>query len=379
MGVIPHEETHVKRSSSMSFAMRWKHENLRLILLGALFSIVMTVLFALLMQGTSIKKVWVVVDGEEKQFLTKQSTLAALLEEQHISVSTHDKVSAAADARLRHGDVFTIQYAVPVQVTADGATVTHYTTARTVAQTLEELSLELGELDKLSPAPEAEIVPYTPIQIVRVERQLEDLTEPIPFETVKQNDPNLLKGKEQVVSEGKEGVLAKTIEKVYEDGQLVAENVVDLKVAEESVNRVVALGTKNPVVVLSASSPDIDEVTKGDVKFAYKQILNNVSLTAYSLDMGSTGKSSDHPQYGITSSGARVSEGRTIAVDPKVIPIGWWVYIEGIGLRRAEDTGSAIKGNKIDIYFDNPSYAKRFGIKRGYKVYIIGKDKPAMN
>lgn len=379
MGVIPTGETHVKRSSSMSFAMRWKHENLRLISIGALFSIVMTVMFVLLLHGTSIKKVALVVNGEQKQIQTKQSTLSALLEEQQVSVSEHDRVSTGLDTKIKHGDTFAIQHAIPVLVTADGKTETRYTVASTVAEALQDLNVELGELDKLSPAPTEAVVAHTPIQIVRVEKQLEDLTETIPFDTVKQNDPNLLKGKEQIVAEGKEGVLAKKIEKVFEDGQLVAENVVDLKVEQESVNRVVSLGTKNPVVVLSTASPDIDEVTKEDVKFAYKQILNNVSLTAYSLDAASTGKSSDHPQYGITSSGARVSEGRTIAVDPKVIPIGWWVYIEGIGLRRAEDTGSGVKGNKIDVYFENPSYAKRFGVKRGYKVYIIGKDKPVMN
>jgi 3D (Asp-Asp-Asp) domain-containing protein len=107
--------------------------------------------------------------------------------------------------------------------------------------------------------------------------------------------------------------------------------------------------------------------------------LNNVTLTAYTAHAASTGKTSEHPQYGITYSGTRATEGRTIAVDPKVIPIGWWVYIEGIGLRRAEDTGSAIKGNKIDIYFESEEYAKKFGLKRGYKVYIIGKDKPQMH
>jgi uncharacterized protein YabE (DUF348 family)/3D (Asp-Asp-Asp) domain-containing protein len=379
VGDIPAGETHVKRSSSMSFAMRWKHENLRLISIGALFSIVMTVMFILLLQGTSIKKVSLFVNGEEKQIQTKQSTLSALLEEQQIPVSEHDRVSAGLETELKHGDRFAINHVIPVQVTADGKTETRYTVANTVAGALQDLSVELGELDKLTPALEEEVSANTPIQIVRVQKQLEDQTESIPFDTVKQNDPNLLKGKEQVVAEGKEGILAKKIEKVFEDGQLVAENVVDLKVEQESINRIVALGTKNPVVVLSTASPNIDEVTKGDVKFAYKQILNNVSLTAYSIDVASTGKTSEHPQYGITSSGARVSEGRTIAVDPKVIPIGWWVYIEGIGLRRAEDTGSGVKGNMIDVYFENPDYAKRFGMKRGYKVYVIGKEKPSMN
>ncbi|MNP19135.1 Cell wall-binding protein YocH precursor [compost metagenome] len=56
--------------------------------------------------------------------------------------------------------------------------------------------------------------------------------------------------------------------------------------------------------------------------------------------------------------------------------MGWWVYIEGIGFRRAEDTGSAIKGNKIDVYFDSTSYANKFGTKRGYTVYVIGPKKP---
>jgi 3D (Asp-Asp-Asp) domain-containing protein len=71
-----------------------------------------------------------------------------------------------------------------------------------------------------------------------------------------------------------------------------------------------------------------------------------------------------------------VKEGRTIAVDPNVIPLGWWVYIEGIGFRRAEDKGSAIKGKKIDIYYDSEAKAERFGKKKGYTVYVIGPSKP---
>jgi uncharacterized protein YabE (DUF348 family) len=339
----------------------------------------MSAMFVILLYGTQIKKVHLVVDGEEKLLQTKKSTLSALLEEQRITVTEHDRLSASLHTKLHHGDRFAITYAMPVLLTADGKTETLYTVARTVEGALQSFGVELGDMDKLAPAAADPVTPYIPIQIVRVQKQIEDQVESIPFDTVKKSDPDLLKGKEQVVTEGQEGVLAVKIEKVFEDGQLVAENIVDTKVAQESVSRVVALGTKNPVVVLSAVSPDIDEVTKENVKFGYKQILNNVTLTAYTSDLASTGKSEEHPQYGMTFSGTRVTEGRTIAVDPKVIPIGWWVYIEGIGLRRAEDTGSAIKGNIIDVYFDNPSYAKRFGTKRGYKVYIIGKDKPVIN
>jgi len=78
----------------------------------------------------------------------------------------------------------------------------------------------------------------------------------------------------------------------------------------------------------------------------------------------------------MTSTGVKVQEGRTIAVDPDVIPLGWWVYIEGFGFRRAEDTGSAVKGKIIDIYFDSEETVKRFGTKKGYTVYVIGPVKP---
>lgn len=53
--------------------------------------------------------------------------------------------------------------------------------------------------------------------------------------------------------------------------------------------------------------------------------------------------------YTGTAIGTSVTPGRTIAVDPSVIPLGTTVYIEGVGTRIAEDTGGAIKGNKIDL------------------------------
>ena len=55
---------------------------------------------------------------------------------------------------------------------------------------------------------------------------------------------------------------------------------------------------------------------------------------------------------GSTALGTSLTDGRTIAVDPSVIPLGTHVYIEGIGERVAEDTGGAINGNDIDLFVD---------------------------
>lgn len=52
---------------------------------------------------------------------------------------------------------------------------------------------------------------------------------------------------------------------------------------------------------------------------------------------------------GVTASGAPTQVGKTIAVDRSVIPLGTTVYIEGVGFRVAQDTGSAVKGKHVDI------------------------------
>jgi 3D (Asp-Asp-Asp) domain-containing protein len=104
--------------------------------------------------------------------------------------------------------------------------------------------------------------------------------------------------------------------------------------------------------------------------FKVKQVMT-ADLTAYTAGPESTGKNPGDPGYGVTASGAYVRDGHTIAVDTRVIPMGSKVYIEGVGIRTAEDTGGAIKGNRIDVYMSDLTSAIQFGYKRGVKIYLL--------
>ncbi|WP_051236725.1 3D domain-containing protein [Paenibacillus pinihumi] len=98
-----------------------------------------------------------------------------------------------------------------------------------------------------------------------------------------------------------------------------------------------------------------------------------VVATGYTAGVESTGKKPGHPQYGITYSGVKVRRDyvSTIAADPKVFPIGSILYIPGYGYGVVADTGSAIKGHKIDLYFETIKQVYREWGKRSVEVLVI--------
>ena len=76
---------------------------------------------------------------------------------------------------------------------------------------------------------------------------------------------------------------------------------------------------------------------------------------------------------GITKTGINLKSNpdlKVIAVDPSVIKLGTKVYVEGYGYAIAGDTGSAIKGNKIDVFFPTKEAAYKWGRKK-VKIKIL--------
>lgn len=87
------------------------------------------------------------------------------------------------------------------------------------------------------------------------------------------------------------------------------------------------------------------------------------------IDMGTFKLTAYCPCYkccrktdGITVTGTRATAGRTIAVDPRQIPYGTKVIIDG-HTYVAEDCGGGIRGNRIDVFFETHQEALNFGVQ----------------
>ncbi len=74
---------------------------------------------------------------------------------------------------------------------------------------------------------------------------------------------------------------------------------------------------------------------------------------------------------GITASGTKPTPGITVASDWDVLPPGTWIYIEDVGLRRVEDSGSAIIGNRLDVILDTHENALRWPLQGDHKVWVL--------
>ncbi|MBJ7953905.1 SH3 domain-containing protein [Bacillus cereus] len=110
------------------------------------------------------------------------------------------------------------------------------------------------------------------------------------------------------------------------------------------------------------------EVSKNNIQSAKREL--TVVATAYTADPSENGT------YGgrvLTAMGHDLTANpnmRIIAVDPKVIPLGSKVWVEGYGEAIAGDTGSAIKGNRIDVLMGSKSKAMNWG-RQTVKVKIL--------
>lgn len=118
--------------------------------------------------------------------------------------------------------------------------------------------------------------------------------------------------------------------------------------------------------VIAEGTATVHILSVGGHTYHYVRVLSMVA-TAYNGSYAMNG-----PWGGIAAwTGQPLHQG-DVAVDPSVIPLGTKLFVQGYGPAVADDTGSAIWGDRIDLFFNQPaSQIARFGI-RTVKVYELG-------
>ena len=229
---------------------------------------------------------------------------------------------------------------------------TFRTLASTVSEALKEQNIELGDNHEIS----------TDISGKLGKNNLFSITEkPVMLAMV---DPEVVVPVEEVKAEPEV-------------------KVEEVKV--EEVNRSVTTtkkssGATSRGAVRTSWGPDVYQKEDGVLETSdgtlieYEGVMQ-LEATAYCACYECCGKYPGNKWYGITATGTRAKVG-TIAVDPRVIPLGTKVYVEGLygaknyGYATAEDTGGAIKGNIIDLYFNTHKETINWG-RQQVKVYIL--------
>ncbi|EDL63679.1 G5 and 3D domain-containing protein [Bacillus sp. SG-1] len=305
------------------------------------------------------KQVEIKVGSETRKVWTTADTVKELLSDEKIEIGEHDKVNVSLEERVTNKTKVEIAPAFPVKLVDGGNEKAAWSTSTTVADFLKQQGITLAEEDRVEPNLDTTVKTNDVINVVRVEKVTDVVEEPKEFAVVTRKDSNLSKGKEEVVQAGQQGLIEKKYEVVKENGKEVSRKLISEKTVKESQDKIVNVGTKVLVAQVSRGSSSSAAASPSGGKEFY------VSSTAYTGHCNGCS--------GITATGInlRANPGiKVIAVDPSVIPLGTKVYVEGYGYAVAADTGGAIKGNKIDVFFSTKAEAYRWGRKQ-VKIKIL--------
>jgi 3D (Asp-Asp-Asp) domain-containing protein len=232
---------------------------------------------------------------------------------------------------------------VTVSINSDGAQRQLRTAQTTVGATLREAEIELGPRDVVTPALSERPREGMKITVVRVRETIESVKEPIAFDTAKRFTKSLRPGQVRQTRSGAAGEKLAYYRMRYENGVPVSRVRITGIMTRRPASRVVSIGSRGRYT------------SRGE--FHTRRVMR-MSATAYDPGPRSCGRYAT----GRTACGLRAGYG-VAAVDPRIIPLGSRLYVEGYGYALAGDKGRAIKGNRIDLGFDSYHEACHFGRK----------------
>lgn len=331
------------------------------------------------------RSVTLVVDGMSRTVTTDSADVASALAEAGVSVSPGDLVSPVLSSTLQDGAVVIVRHVVPVTLVHNGQRLSLKVIGRSVADALVMAGLDPTGGTRAEPTVDTPLSPGMIITASDVFIRVSEEEVTLPYETVVQGDPSLSSGKRVVVTKGAEGSALRVWQVLVTGGSEGERTLRTEKVIVAPVAQVVRIGTKSAFRQVVSASRGARGVRVYAPPVTGRTIL--VEATAYTpfacgLDadwIAWRRRKFDIPQgWGV------------VAVDRRVIPLGTRMFVEGYGYAVAADTGSAIKGNKIDVCYWGPSLSSptghagpaqraaaaaltsRWGRRRGIRLTILG-------
>lgn len=348
-------------------------------------------ILSLLLLGTTIlylssyKWITVFADGKTLSHVTKAKGVGEVLEEIGLELRAEDYVFPSREAKLQRLTSIAVVKAKPYSIVHDGARTEIWATGEKVADVLLAAGIPWQEQDLIEPAPERAAGQVEVITLIRVSSAFSYEMVTLPYAVTRVANDSLYRGQERLVQAGRDGKKIEVTQIVYHDQRAVGENIVSSRLLLAPQDEIRESGT-------------ITSINRGGLKISISRALE-VQSTAYCSGVKGSGCPVDERGYsqctgkatGFTSTGRQAKQGagtRTnpylIAVDPRVIPLGTLCYLSfqgGVvvtrhgriikdGFALAADTGGAIKGERIDILFDNHWVAWYYG-RRTVKVFIV--------
>ena len=334
--------------------------------------------------------------GQVETVETRERTVKDVLLRYGVSVREGDDVYPGVRAPVTSGMTIRYQPVVALDVIVGDEAKTLYTMAQTVEQALREANVTVSDQDTVVPALTTPVRDGMTISVNVSRDVVQYESRLIPFEIVMEEDDTLELGETEVVQVGIPGLERTRYALTVENGTITNRTETSVETLQSVRPQIIKRGTKvvaepeiepatnqETTATAEPSSPfreeaeiKIEETPRAEDALDFtsaKQLL--VEATAYTNNAEDTVTFDDRV---LTRSGYDVTdtilyEGmRIIAVDPAIIPLGTRVYVEGFGMAIALDTGSAIKGHKIDLMMDTKEEAVTFG-RQPLTIWVIPK------
>jgi 3D (Asp-Asp-Asp) domain-containing protein len=248
----------------------------------------------------------------------------------------------------------------------------------TVAQAIDAFGLPFSSLDRVYPAADAKVYNGLSIRITRVRAEIKSRTVSVAPEVRYRPTAALRPGQSKVENAGQTGLVEVSERVWFKDGKVTLRENLGKETVRQPQDKVVAVGARPfympgripyhnryaraYTLAARAGSPR-DRQVSHETK-SYRRV-RSVVLTA----TGYSPHPSENGGYTVTATGLPISYGAA-AVDPRVIPLGTKLYVEGYGYAFASDVGGAIKGKRIDLAYDSYRVANSKGRKK-VRVWIL--------